>query len=673
MGNKVAGYFQFNGLQGRSCSYRKLIPQLAPLMAAGKAARPLLLIDIEPNEKLNGLLASLAETGLSSEQGFTVICFGLRCLDKVRASSLANAEIKYAEDYLSPEEFEEIDRQAYKWIRNWYRLECLSEYESSLCYRDILLGSLVEHPLGFDLPQFLKKVKMIKNILAQEQSSVILLFTTDDDLEQVVQLMGRTVNCPMINAGSINTRHSYLPIIKRISRVVGLSFDTLIFMGDMLGSKIHRRKTQKKLIFIEDYDRLYPILDTLREKGGKRIMVLGSSGGTLNRLVALRKRRLYRALLHHLNPSAINRVRKAKRRMIRAWQDIQNNVDFCNYFDYEGLNLWPIIEQKFAHVFKSLFPQMIGLIESANQGLAFYHPSLVVLNADFTPNGRAICVIAKQMGLPTLVIQHGVYGTYLAGYDIIYADKLAAWGKSQVNSYTALGNDSSKVEVVGGYLFDKLYYRSKQRDREGNAKERICQQLGLDFKSGIFTFATTATSKKGGFLSAYQADDNGELVLRQIIEMMKEFPEKQLVVKLHPMEDEVVYGRVLDEMPRERERARVVKQIDLHDLIDASEIILTGPSTVALEAIIMDKPVVITQLIKGQNIALCTRYPALNVWQQDDITPAIKSTLDDPETRQSLAKQRVKFLSEEGEYLVDGKSTERIINLIDNMASEKTK
>ena len=661
---------------GRTLSYKEFLSQLPCLRRAGeKAAKLLLVIDTESDERLDGLLASLSEPRLSSEQELTVICFKLRYLKRSRASLPLGTKVKYAEDYLSVDELGEIDRQAYGWIRNWYHLECLSEYKSSLCYRNIPLGNLVEHELCLDLPQFLKKVKIAKIILSQEQPSMVLLLTTDADLEKVVQFVGKAVNCTVITNkyGKTNALHSYSSIIQRITRVIGLSFDTLVFLGDLVGSKLHRKEAEKKLILFENYDRLYPILDTIRKSSDKRVILLGSEGGTLNRLAALRRKRYYRALLYHLNPAAINQMRKARQRVTRAWKGIQNNVDFHQSFDYEGLNLWPLMEGKFAFVFETLFPRGIGSIESANQGLAFYHPSIIVLNVDVPPYERAICVIAKQLGIPTLQVQHGVYVGYKGGYDIVNADKVAAWGKSQVDAYVALGNDSSKVEVVGGYLFDKLYHRSKQKEREGKAKERIYRQLNLDSQRGIFTFATTATLPRERFCSAREIEDNSEIMFRPVVEAMREFPQKQLVVKLHPMEDEAVYHRVLQEMDWAEKRTRVVKQIGLHDLIDASEVIITAPSTVALEAIILGRPVVIIQLREEERNTLYMQYPALNIWREEEIVPAIKSVLGDPEFKQTLEERRAKFLSKDGEYLVDGKSTERIINLIESMTDEHEK
>jgi hypothetical protein len=672
------GSIKPDSLHGRRFTHQELVSALPQWLEKGRLVRLLLLIDAEPDEKLQQLIDSLSRA-LPSGSVLTAVYSSLDYMDKVQKSLPPGAEIKYAEDYLNAEELAGIDKQACGWIRNWYRLDCLSEDKSSLYYRDIPLGNLVEYDLYFVLPQLLKKVKAARTILSREQPSMALVLTADADFYKATQLAGESSHCPVIGVktGREGAQHYEYPIIKAISRLIGLTFDAIIFLWDQAAFKLRRKERGKKLLLFEDYERLYHISDAIRARGKKRVILVGNEGGTLNRLAALRRKRLYRALLYHLNPASVNRVKKARQRVKKAWYGIKDNAAFHNFFDYEGLNLWPLMEEKFADICQSLLPKAIGLIESASRGLAFYRPSLVILNTDVLSHGRAICLIARQMGIPTLMIQHGVYVGYVSGYDVITADKVAAWGKTQVDSYVALGNDSSKVEVVGGYLFDGLYRRSKREGREQEARERVYRQLELDPRQGILTYATLDTPPREKRLSAGQTDDDIEVIFRPIVEAMKEFPEKQLVVKLHPMESEYCYRRVLQEMDWTRERIRVIKRINLHDLIDASEVTITVPSTVALEAIILGKPVVIVNLKKDEDnpyyqryptAALYRRYPALYVWKRKDVVPAIKKALGDDEVRQRLAEQRARFLSEDGEYLVDGKSIERIIRLIDRMS-----
>ena len=108
---------------------------------------------------------------------------------------------------------------------------------------------------------------------------------------------------------------------------------------------------------------------------------------------------------------------------------------------------------------------------------------------------------------------------------------------------------------------------------------------------------------------------------------------------------------------------------DLHDLIDASELLVTVPSTAALEAIILGKPVVILQIRKGEDNPIFSKYPVVTVRSKEDIAKGIEATLGDSELKQTLDKERAVFLSSDGEYPVDGKSTERMINLINELCS----
>ncbi len=594
-------------------------------------------------------------------------------MNAVRASLPSGAVIKYSEDYLSLDELEDIDRQALDWIRNWHRLESLDEYKSSLHYRDIPLGNLVEYELCFIMPQLLKKVETARTMIIGEKPDTFIVLTKDTGLQQAVSFVGKAMDCTVLDVecGKANITQSLSEIVQNTARVIGLTFDAVIFLWDWFTFKIYGKQRRKKLILFENFERLYPIVDTIRSDGTTKAIFFSDEGSTLNRLIALRKKKLYRALIHHLKPAAVDGVRKARNRVKKSWYSLKADVSFQSNFNHKGLNIWPLIEGTLSLVFKKLFPNAIGVIESVNQGLSFYKPDIVVLNSDILTHGRAICFVARQQGIPTLVIQHGVYEGYRGGLDIISADKVAAWGKSQVNSYKAMGNDGSKVEVVGGYLFDKLHYRSQQEGRESKSRERICRQLGLDSQKDIFTFTTLDTPPRDKFLSAHNTEDVSEGIFRPVVEAMRAFPEKQLVVKLHPSESEDIYHRVLTEFSPAEKQITVVKNIDLYDLIDASEMIISVPSTVALEAIILDKPVIIIRLRKCEHDTVYKRYPAPNVWRKEDIVPAIKSVLEDAELRRRLAEERARFLSEKGEYLVDGKSMERIINLIYRMSESK--
>ena len=226
------------------------------------------------------------------------------------------------------------------------------------------------------------------------------------------------------------------------------------------------------------------------------------------------------------------------------------------------------------------------------------------------------------------------------------------------------------MAVTGTPLFDRLYSRLHATEVRNQAKEKICREFGLDATKGIVVFAT-GDSQSATLFTALRYEDQGEVTFRAIMEAMKEFPEKQLVVKLHPMESGEVYYRVLREMNWAQERTRVVKEANLHDLIDASELVTTEPSTVALESVILGKPTVIVQLAMKEKSPFYMNFPVLNVSRKEELVLAFRSVFGNSGIKQRQESEAAKFLSSEGEYVVDGKSTERIISLIDSMLGEE--
>ncbi|MCK4348561.1 MAG: hypothetical protein KAW47_08080, partial [Thermoplasmatales archaeon] len=62
----------------------------------------------------------------------------------------------------------------------------------------------------------------------------------------------------------------------------------------------------------------------------------------------------------------------------------------------------------------------------------------------------------------------------------------------------------------------------------------------------------------------------------------------------------------------------------------------------------------------------------IGVYRCEDIIPAIKSALYDMNARERLKNARERFIYEH-HYALDGKATERVVNLITQMIKEKRK
>ncbi|MBP1945335.1 hypothetical protein [Methanobacterium petrolearium] len=130
-------------------------------------------------------------------------------------------------------------------------------------------------------------------------------------------------------------------------------------------------------------------------------------------------------------------------------------------------------------------------------------PKLIVLNHDFTTDTKLVSLVAKELGIPTVEIQHGIYsgkGTIVPGN---YADYVFVWGEYFKNLYLAskikqdreirilgypyqlqqqkLSHYNKKVVYLGQNL--ELYDDSflNQKDNTINELNSLCSGLGLQF------------------------------------------------------------------------------------------------------------------------------------------------------------------------------------------------
>jgi CDP-glycerol glycerophosphotransferase (TagB/SpsB family) len=112
----------------------------------------------------------------------------------------------------------------------------------------------------------------------------------------------------------------------------------------------------------------------------------------------------------------------------------------------------------------------------------------------------------------------------------------------------------------------------------------------------------------------------------------------------------------------------VGKEVNTYELLNACDLAITKWSTTGLEAIALNKPLLILNLGgEPDRVEYVKEGVALGVYNEKDLTPTIEKSLKDDS---ELAKNRGKYL-EKYLYKIDGKATERVVNLIGEMIKER--
>jgi hypothetical protein len=146
-------------------------------------------------------------------------------------------------------------------------------------------------------------------------------------------------------------------------------------------------------------------------------------------------------------------------------------------------------------------------VEKMEEKLKVVKPDYIVLCMDMMPFERAIVLAAKNLGIPTLVIQHGIFSSSSILLDFKVADYILVWGKHFKDMCVKYCRRMAEDFFVLGYLFDlgqiknntiikskrlKVYYLGQDIERHNKdllpikmetirELSRMCSDLGFDF------------------------------------------------------------------------------------------------------------------------------------------------------------------------------------------------
>jgi hypothetical protein len=330
----------------------------------------------------------------------------------------------------------------------------------------------------------------------------------------------------------------------------------------------------------------------------------------------------------------------------------------------EGIKLWEKIEWKFYSYEKYYRDAMQGI-------------DLAVITHPMFHSEMPIFLAAKTLNIPTLGV--------LRSWDNLYkglrirTDILAVW--NEVNRQEAiqlLKFEPERVVAIGGAQFDAYF------SPEANwSRNEFAEKLKLDPDRPIITLATL-----GAFLPMY---DETYLVdfLLQAIQEGKIPSNAQLVIRLHPASKLEYFSKYLG-LPNVR-----ISYIDQYiptlgwtmtrqdvqfmaNLLRHSDVVVSPGSTITIETAIFDTPTVVPifhtyqpELANEQyGFHLAKHFKRLAeldlvpiIRNPEDLIPAINRALTDRSWYQAQREQLVK------DYIgyTDGKSTERLVNLIEKI------
>lgn len=365
---------------------------------------------------------------------------------------------------------------------------------------------------------------------------------------------------------------------------------------------------------------------------------------------------------------------RAKKYFSRAWNNLENDKKFKKNLkqiaEKEGID-YDFLLSKLAFYFRVIFGQMVEYIKMLRWMIKKEKPNLVLIIDEYDRFGRAITIAARLESIPVLAIQHGIITPFHRGY--IYSkdeisstgsikspycpipDRIAVYGPYFKNLLTKVSTyPEDSVVVTGQPRYDIL-----ARANKIYSKEKFLKRYKINPNHKIILWLTQCHG-----ISEEENIKNFKAVFRAI----QSIKDITLVIKQHPGEKEMHAEMIKKHLNDYKINVIItLKESDTYEQLFVCDLMVTKHSTTAMEAVALNKPVVILNLSEGSDFTdYVEQGIACGVYQEEDLALAIEKLLKDDS---ELARGRQRFIREHL-YKIDGGATKRVVKLIKEMIYE---
>jgi hypothetical protein len=309
----------------------------------------------------------------------------------------------------------------------------------------------------------------------------------------------------------------------------------------------------------------------------------------------------------------------------------------------------PALEQAVRETVLTALPLVAEAIANARAVCDRLAPKVLVVGNDLTMEGRAGCRVAAQRGVPTAMFMHGtIAGDALQA--LHGADRLLVCGQNQHEELVARDINPARIVICGAPNLDA---RVRQT---GRLHPALAKRFGL--RAGE-PWIVVATSGPGHRISP----SHHEKVVASVMRLSAKFPQVPVVIKLHPKDDPAYYQDGLNRAGGARLFVVTKKERnipwDIFEWLQGCGMLLTGASAAAVEAMLMDVPVITIDYnreIEGADFI--DSGASLHVRTHDALEEAVRSVLAAGGMPADLRARVDDFLNRSF-YALDGRSAER--------------
>ena len=252
--------------------------------------------------------------------------------------------------------------------------------------------------------------------------------------------------------------------------------------------------------------------------------------------------------------------------------------------------------------------------------------------------------------IPTITLQHGLIGTGIPFWKYLTSDKIIVWGLRQAEILESLGVNSKKIEVLGTAKYD-LYIDRVEGKLNNNRNKRIL--LGIQ-QTMFFK-------------------ENNEIIFDFIKKLLSSREDYTVFIRFHPAITKKNCKKFVQKLKKLNLTYGIKIEIsDIEDPLEdisKSDIILVSYSGLAVEAILLKKPV-IEYLSKKEDSVKFGDYRdfSLHAFEGEEAKKLIIKLFKDYNFYKEIIKKQNKFINTE---IMPPPAIPRILDFINSLSNEK--
>lgn len=415
-------------------------------------------------------------------------------------------------------------------------------------------------------------------------------------------------------------------------------------------------------------EQFYPLLPALRSAGWNRFVGIDCPYDSAQRVIEVLQDRMrdrspgvsWHGFWGFGRASHLRAVEARARRILRdRWRTLRRAEDFAEAFCYQGVSLWPALDEELDTAFRHILPRCASMLAVAEEILKRERPDAVIATYEMGPFQRALVLQASRAGLPTMGLMHGMIFddhydymhrrvTTSAAADpfgFIVPEVTCVWGPAWKENLVSSGHyPAEAVAVTGNWRYDHLVESLARLDVAG-----LRRSLGL---VGRVILILSSNRKVLEYIEG-------------CVSMVARVPDSTPLVKLHPADDPEPVRRLLHRLGFQE---RILFSGPLVDALVVADVVISQPSTAISEAVMLGKPVILADFRRAKGSG--TRYAAegicLVAHDEEGLRQALERLLSDEGVRKSLAAARRAFI-ERYFFKIDGNASHRVAEVLETL------